>query len=64
MTNLQKIKAVAKKHNLTFKASGATIEGAKLYNFVDKSGRVVASNWTISSAINEIHFGDLDSKIS
>lgn len=64
MTNLQKIKAVAKKHNLTFKPAKATINGARLYNFVNEFGTVVAANWTITSAINEINFGDLDSKIS
>ena len=64
MTNLQTIKSVAKKHNLLFVRKNATINGARLYNFEDNGGNVVASNWTISSAINEHMFGDLDSKIS
>ena len=50
--------------NLIFKPTNATINGAKLYNFVDEFNVVVASNWTISSAIGEIDFGDLDGKIS
>jgi len=64
MTNLQKIKLVAKKHGLQFKPTNSTINGAKLYNFVNEYGTIVASNWTISSAINEINFGNMDSKIS
>lgn len=64
MTNLQTIKAVAKECGLKFKPANATINGAKLYNFVDEFGTVVASNWTVSSAIDEYHFGDLKGKIS
>jgi len=64
MTNLQKIKAVAKKHGLTFEPTKSTMNGAKLYNFVNECGTVVATNWTITSAIQEINHGDLDSKIS
>jgi hypothetical protein len=55
MTNLQIIKNVAKKHNLTFKPTKSTINGEKLYNFVDDFGNVVARNWTISSAMDEIN---------
>ena len=64
MTNLQTIKSVAKKHNLLFVRKNATINGARLYDFEDKSGNVIARNWTISSAINEHMFGNLCSKIS
>ena len=64
MTNLKKIKEVAKKHGLSFVRKNATINGARLYNFEDDFGTVVAANWTITSAIDEINFGDLDSKIS
>ncbi len=64
MTNLQKIKAEAKKYNLTFKPARSTVNGVKLYNFVNEFGTVIAANWTISSAIDEINFGDLGSKIS
>ena len=64
MTNLQIIKSVAKKLNLKFVPSNSTINGAKLYNFTDKFGQVVASNWTVSSAIGEYHHGDLEGKIS
>lgn len=63
MTNLQKIKAVAKTHDLTFKPKKATINGARLYAFINDSGNIVADNWTISSAIDEINFGDLGSKL-
>lgn len=64
MTNLQTIKKIAKVHGLNFVSKNATINGARLYNFESKSGQVVASNWTISSAINEYHQGDLIGKIS
>lgn len=64
MTNLQKIKAVAKEHGLTFKATKSTINGSRLYNFVKESGHAVATNWTISSAIDEINYGDLASKLA
>ena len=64
MTNLQVIKATAKKHGLTFKPTNSSINGSKLYNFVNEFGTVVARNWTITSAIQEINFGDLGAKIS
>jgi hypothetical protein len=64
MTNLQTIKSVAKKLNLKFAPSNATINGAKLYNFKDEFGQIVAANWTVSSAIGEYNHGDLVGKIS
>jgi len=64
MTNLQTIKSAAKSQGLTFKATSSTVNGAKLYNFVDKFGRVVARNWTISSAIGEHTHGNLEGKMS
>jgi hypothetical protein len=64
MTNLQKIKSVAKEAGLLFVRQSATINGARLYNFETESGNIVARNWTISSAINEYNFGDLKDKIS
>ena len=59
MTNLQKIKAEAKSMGLSFVRQNATINGARLYNFEDEFGNVVGRNWTISSAINEMNYGDL-----
>lgn len=64
MTNLQTIKKVAAKHNLKFKPTNSMLNGAKLYNFVNEFDTVVARNWTIQSAINEYHFGNLEAKIS
>ncbi len=63
MSNLQTIKEVAKANGLNFVCTNSTINGAQLYNFVNEFGQVVASNWTITSAINEYHFGNLESKI-
>lgn len=64
MTNLQTIKSVAKKHGLSFVRTNSTINGSWAYNFVNEFGAVVAQNWTIASAIQEYHYGDLESKIS
>jgi hypothetical protein len=64
MTNLQKIKSVAKEAGLLFIRQKATSGGAWLYNFEDEFGIAVASNWTIASAINEHKCGDLLAKIS
>ena len=64
MTNLQKIKSVAKAAGLSFVRQNATINGARLYNFESASGNIVARNWTIHSAICEYNFGDLKAKIS
>ena len=59
MSNLQKVKVIAKKCGLTFEPTNSTINGAKLYNFVSASGYIVARNWTVSSAINEHDHGNL-----
>jgi hypothetical protein len=59
MTSLQRIRSEAKKLDLSFVRQNATINGAYLYNFIDSSGNVAGRNWTISSAIDEIQFGDL-----
>lgn len=64
MTNLQTIKKVAKECGLTFVRTNSTVNGARLYNFVDECGIAIASNWTILSAIDEHNFGDLHTKIS
>jgi hypothetical protein len=64
MNNMQKIKSIAKKHSLLFVPTNSTLNGARLYNFETNAGYIVAANWTISSAINELNFGDLDAKIS
>ncbi len=64
MTNLQIIKNIAKECGLTFVRTNSTINGTKLYNFENEFGTLIASNWTISSAINEHNFGDLHAKIS
>jgi len=64
MTNLQRIKSVAKANGLEFTRKSATINGAQLYDFVCKNtGYAVAENWTVSSAINEYNHGDLESKL-
>ena len=63
MTNLQAVKKFAKSHGLAFKPTNSKINGAKLYNFVNDFNTVIASNWTVSSAYNELVFGDLESKI-
>ena len=64
MNNLQTIKKVAKENGLNFVRTNSKINGVQLYNFVNEFGRVVASNWTITSAIDEYHFGDLVGKIT
>ncbi len=65
MTNLQRIKNTAKKLGLDFVRTNSKITGAYLYNFVDsRTGNVIASNWTIHSAIDEYHHGDLLAKLS
>lgn len=64
MSNLQTIKKLAKVNNLKFVATRSTLNGARLYNFVDSSDWVVSGNWTISSAIQEYHFGNLTQKIT
>ena len=64
MTKLQKVKSVAAKHGLKFKPTNSKVNGAKLYNFINEFGTVVARNWTVESAYNEFIFGDLDAKIS
>ena len=64
MSNLQTIKKVAKENGLNFVRTNSKINGVQLYNFVNEFGQIVASNWTIASAIDEHHFGDLVGKIT